>query len=55
MDYGLYIKDIFESFVAPGLLGGLLIGFSSYILSLGFAKAFELINTFGNYEVYEND
>lgn len=49
-----YIKEIFDNFVAPGLVGGMLIGFSSYLLSLGIAKGFELVNNFGNYEVYED-
>lgn len=50
----IYVKEIFDSFVFPGVMGGLLIGFSAYILSLGFAKGIELVNNFGTYEVYED-
>lgn len=49
-----YVQSLFNDFVAPGLYGGLLLGFSVYLLSLGFAKAFELVNNFGSYDVYED-
>lgn len=51
----IYITEIFNTFLVPGLMGGLIIGFSVYFFSFGISKALDLINTFGNYEVYEND
>ena len=53
MEINTYIQQIFTSFVFPGLLGGLLIGFSVYLLSTGVALGYRLIANFGNVETYE--
>ena len=53
MDVNTYIKEIFDSFVLPGTLGGLFIGFSAYIISTGVALGYKLIANFGNVETYE--
>ena len=55
MDVSTYIGQIFNSFVLPGLFGGLLIGFSTYILSTGVALGYKLIANFGNVETYDYD
>ena len=55
MEINTYIQQIFTSFVFPGLLGGLLIGFSAYIISTGVALGYKLIANFGNVEKYEID
>ena len=55
MEINTYIQQIFNTFVFPGLLGGLLIGFAVYIISTGVALGYRLIADFGNVEKYELD
>ena len=55
MDISTYIKHIFDTFVSPGLLGGLFIGFSVYLISTGVAFGYKLIADIGNVEKYDND
>ena len=53
IDYNLYIKQIFETFVFPGVLGGLGLGFSVYILSTGIALGYKFVANAGNIETYD--
>ena len=53
IDYNLYIKQVFDSFVFPGVVGGLVLGFSAYILSTGIALGYKLIANAGNIETYD--
>ena len=53
MEINQYINEIFNNFVIPGALGGLLIGFSIYFISLGVSFGYKLISSFANYGEYE--
>lgn len=44
MDVGLFINDVFKTFVMPGIQGGFIIGFSIYFMSLGISFAYKLIS-----------
>lgn len=55
MEVNTYIQQIFNTFVFPGVLGGLFIGFSAFILSTGVALGYRLIADFGNVEKYDLD
>ena len=52
MNINTYIKEIFDIFVTPGLIGGIFIGFSVYLISTGLAFGYRLIADIGNVEQY---
>lgn len=48
-----YVKELFSSFVSIGVLGGAMIGFTIYLLSLGISFAYKSITSATNVEEVE--